>query len=390
MVGDRLDDLLRRSDTLARLDGDKFAVLLSAGDVPHLGDQATVAMRVCESMRNPFALNDQECFVTCSVGVALGPQDGDTPEQLMRCADLALQRAKKRGKNLFEYFSPVLQKSAMERLQLVAEMRRSLARQAEAMKRPDFSCDQAEFCLFYQPQLCLRTLKVVGFEALVRWRHPERGFLPPGAFIEAAEDSGLIVDLGSQVIELAARQISEWRAQGVEVPRVAVNVSILQFTRSKLPELVEHAIKQFGLKTGQLELEITESLLALDQQLILPQIQAICALGVPFSIDDFGTGYSSLAYLKQFPVATLKIAQQFVLPAVEQPRHAAIVRTILSMARALELAVVAEGIETSEHLEFLREAECEIGQGYFFARPLPAHDAANYFLKQRDQETQES
>ena len=366
----RLHSLLRASDFMARLDGDKFAILIS-GEVSHPIDPAGVALRICEAMRAPFNIEEREVFVTASVGIALGPQDGTASEPLLQAAGLALEQSKSRGKNLFQYFSPALQDLALKRLQTLDEIRRAITRQ--------------EFCLFYQPKLLLEDLSVVGFEALIRWNHPERGVLGPYAFIEAAEESGLIVEIGTWVLDEACRQIQEWNRAGIEVGHVAVNLSVLQFTRSKLPELVKQSIEKWGIKPEQLELEITESLLALEQQLILPQMQKIAELGVPFSIDDFGTGYSSLAYLQSFPVTTLKIAQQFVLPAVREARPAAIVHTVLSMAKALDMRVVAEGIETEEHLLLLRDMGCPHGQGYYFARPMPAKDVPTYLQSQSPQ-----
>ena len=355
-VAERIKNCLRSADMAARLGGDEFAVLLPL--VQGLEEAVPVARRILEAIREPFDLNGKEVFVSCSVGVAHSPAEGHDGQELMVSADLAMYQAKKQGKDRYEIFEPAMQAVFQAGLQMEADLRRAVVRH--------------EFELRYQPIVHLRTGEITGLEALVRWRHPERGIIPPLDFIPLAEETGMIVPIGEWVLREACRQAARWnerRASGSPLS-VSVNMSAVQLEQSDLPQRVASALADSGLPAAGLVIELTESLLVDHRASTLHQLQAIKALGVRLAIDDFGTGYSSLAYLRHFPVDIIKIDKSFVDDVGDVPAAAALTLGIIQLGQALNLSTIAEGIEDAGQLSELTDGNCELGQGYYFAEPL--------------------
>ncbi|POA19007.1 diguanylate phosphodiesterase [Pseudomonas sp. FW300-N1A1] len=347
-------------DTVARMGGDEFTLLLQprANREVALNRAIHVAEQILASLVKPFVLEGREFFVTASIGIALSPQDGNELSQLMKNADTAMYHAKERGKNNFQFYQADMNASALERLELESDLRHAL--------------EQNEFVLYYQPQFSGDGKRLTGAEALLRWRHPRRGLVPPGDFIPVLEELGLVVDVGDWVISEACRQLKAWHQAKVRVPKVSVNISARQFSDGQLGTRIATILKETGLPPACLELELTESILMREVSEAMQILAGLKNLGLSIAVDDFGTGYSSLNYLKQFPIDVLKIDRTFVdgLPSGEQ--DAQIARAIIAMAHSLNLAVIAEGVETHEQLDFLREHGCDEVQGYLFGRPMPA------------------
>jgi len=357
----RLLGCVADDDTVARMGGDEFTLLLQprASREMALNRAIHVAEQILASLVRPFVLEGREFFVTASIGIALSPQDGNELSQLMKNADTAMYHAKERGKNNFQFYQADMNASALERLELESDLRHAL--------------DQNEFVLYYQPQFSGDGKRLTGAEALLRWRHPRRGLVPPGDFIPVLEELGLVVDVGDWVISEACRQLKTWHQNKVRVPKVSVNISARQFSDGQLGERIATILRDTGLPPACLELELTESILMREVNEALQILASLKNLGLSIAVDDFGTGYSSLNYLKQFPIDVLKIDRTFVdgLPSGEQ--DAQIARAIIAMAHSLNLAVIAEGVETHEQLDFLREHGCDEVQGYLFGRPMPAN-----------------
>ncbi|MBA1294792.1 EAL domain-containing protein [Pseudomonas lurida] len=357
----RLLGCVAEDDTVARMGGDEFTLLLQprVNRELALNRAIHVAEQILASLVKPFVLEGREFFVTASIGIALSPQDGNELSQLMKNADTAMYHAKERGKNNFQFYQADMNASALERLELESDLRHAL--------------DQNEFVLYYQPQFSGDGKRLTGAEALLRWRHPRRGLVPPGDFIPVLEELGLVVDVGDWVISEACRQLKTWHQNKVRVPKVSVNISARQFSDGQLGTRIANILKDTGLPPACLELELTESILMREVNEAMHILDSLKNLGLSIAVDDFGTGYSSLNYLKQFPIDVLKIDRTFVdgLPSGEQ--DAQIARAIIAMAHSLNLAVIAEGVETHEQLDFLREHGCDEVQGYLFGRPMPAN-----------------
>lgn len=352
-VVERLQGLVDSSVTLARLGGDEFAVLMENGQLaPEL------AQRVLESMREPFLLEGQTLFINVSIGISLFPNDAAGAEELLRHADAALFKAKSQGRESYAMYNEELTAHSRQRVELASELRRAI--------------EQNELRVFYQPIHDLQTRRIQGVEALVRWQHPERGMVSPGEFIPVAEQSGLIADIDRWVLTHACEQMRQWLAEGVKISYVAVNVSSRLFSGGDLDRRVAQVLNETGLDPTYLELEVTESAVMKDPELAIKQLHRLRELGLKLSIDDFGTGYSSLLRLKRMPVQTLKIDQGFVAGLPGDDDDIAIVRAIIALARSMGLRVLAEGIEQADQAHFLLENDCELGQGYWFARPMPA------------------
>jgi diguanylate cyclase (GGDEF)-like protein/PAS domain S-box-containing protein len=362
LVAERLRGCLRATDTAARFGGDEFTILLE--EVTDASDVVRVADHVTRALSRPFVLESREVFVTTSIGIALGNSGRARPTDLLRNADVALYRAKASGKATYEVFDPFMNIAALERLDLEADLRRATKR--------------GEFAVYYQPQLELATGRVAGWEALVRWMHPERGPISPAAFLPVAEETGLIVQIGSLVLEQACRQAKEWQEQPSTDTslKMSVNISARQLQRPNelLNELVQ-ILEKSGLAPGSLVLEITESMLMGNAEHNVDLLRRLKALGVGIAVDDFGTGYSNLAYLKRFPVDLLKVDKSFVDGLEENSEDTAIVEAVIGLARAMGMQAIAEGIETTGQADLLRALGCELGQGYYFSEPLPAHEA---------------
>ena len=363
-VADRLTGCLRSGDTVARLGGDEFVVLLEDVAGPH--EVAGAARRIADTLQDPFVLDGHDLLVTASIGVVLdSPGEKSLDEEgLLRAADVAMYVSKKNGKNRYEIFDPSMGVQALERLQLESELRRALERE--------------EFVLYYQPKIRLRTGEVVGVEALLRWEHPGRGLVPPLDFIPIAEDTGLIIPLGRWVLQEACRQATEWWGTGPACPPpvISVNLSARQLVQDELVEDVAAILGDSGLDPRRLELEITESVVLDGARETVEKLEGLRGLGIGLSIDDFGTGYSSMSYLKHFPVDSLKIDRSFIEGLGRDSEASAIVSAIVSLARALGIEVVAEGVETEEQLGHLRGMDGDLAQGYYFAKPLPAPAAS--------------
>jgi diguanylate cyclase (GGDEF)-like protein len=357
-VGERLRSVLRETDTVARLGGDEFAVLQGAGGDPQPQAASALAKRVVDLVGRPYALEGHLVNVGASVGVALAPADGEDADALLKAADLALYRAKEEGRGTWRFFEPGMDARMRARRALELDLRKALALR--------------EFELAYQPQLDLGSDRVAGFEALLRWQHPERGLIPPAEFVPLAEEIGLIAPIGEWVLRTACREAAGW-PEGVGV---AVNLSPAQFKSHHLVPAVRAALAASGLPGRRLELEITEGVLLQDNEANLATLRELRALGVRVAMDDFGTGYSSLSYLRSFPFDKIKIDRSFVSGLATDPESAAIVRAIAGLGASLGMATTAEGVETAEQMRRIRAEGCLQVQGYLVSRPVPAAEVA--------------
>ncbi|HJW56314.1 MAG TPA: EAL domain-containing protein [Burkholderiaceae bacterium] len=366
-VAQRLSELLRSADTICRIGGDEFAVIVeSKGAAPEC---SWIAEKILAALTMPFMLDRHEIHVTASVGISLYPQDAADQEALMRKADTAMYQAKGRGKNGIEKFFPEMDRRAQMRLSLETNLRKAIERN--------------ELQLFYQPQIHARTGQVAGMEALLRWNHPELGLVSPLDFIPVAEESGLIVPIGRWVLHAACRQAADWGALGFGMVNMSVNLSVRQTKDRDLVSDILRALHDAGVAPRQLELEITETVLMENVHANVELLNQLQTEGIRLSIDDFGTGYSSMAYLKRFPIDQVKIDRTFVRDIPGDGDDEAITTAIIAMAHSLGLSVVAEGVETEQQLQFLRAAHCDVIQGYYFARPMPAAEATA-FLRERE------
>jgi diguanylate cyclase (GGDEF)-like protein/PAS domain S-box-containing protein len=359
-VAGRLAACTRASDTVARIGGDEFVVLL--GDLKEPEDARHVAQKVLDALSEPVTISGHELKVTPSVGICAYPHDGGDVETLMRNADTAMYHAKQMGRNNYQFFTQAMNDAAHERLLLENDLRHALER--------------GEFTLHFQPLLDVKSGAILGLEALVRWRHPERGMVPPSEFIPAAEETGLIGPLGEWVLQQACSQARAWHDAGYPKLQVSVNCSAQQFQREGLVETVGRVLRETGLPAARLDLEITESVIIQHSEEVVARFKRLDDMGVRIAIDDFGIGYSSLSYLKRFAIHQLKIDQSFVRDIHSDPDDAAIVSAIIAIAHSLGLQVVAEGVETAEQLAFLKSLGCDAAQGYYFSRPLPPDEFA--------------
>jgi len=357
-VAERVTECAREGDTVSRLGGDEFIMILS--DIAQVQEVITVANKIVDVLSNePFDLDGEELYITPSIGISVYPNDGDDAETLVKNADMAMYRAKEHGRNNYQLHTPAMNAAATERLALENNLRRAL--------------DKDEFAVHYQPKIDLNSGRMTGMEALIRWNHSEWGLVPPFKFIPVAEETGLIVPIGDWVLRTACEQNKRWQEQGFPPMRVAVNLSGHQFD-TMLVGKVRRVLMETGLEPEWLELEITESMLMKNTDLVVGIIQDLKDMGIHISIDDFGTGYSSLSYLERFPIDTLKIDQSFVRFIENPETDAVLARAIISLAHSLNLKVIAEGVETETQLEFLREENCDACQGYYFSKPVPAEE----------------
>jgi diguanylate cyclase (GGDEF)-like protein/PAS domain S-box-containing protein len=360
VVAERLSACGRPGDTVARLGGDEFVMVMA--DVANENDVAPLVRNVLDLLSHDIAVAGHEMVVTASVGIALYPRDGDDAGTLLRNADAAMYHAKELGRNSFQFFTPEMNTRTLQRLELETALRRALERN--------------ELMLFYQPKVELQHGRVIGAEALIRWRHPVLGMVSPADFIPLAEETGLIVPIGEWVIKTACAQLKDWQKERLADISVAVNISARQFEREDLPGVVVQALRSNELPAHCLELEVTESAVMRAPERTVVTLREFKQIGVSLSLDDFGTGYSSLNYLKRFPIDTLKIDQSFVRDITTNPDDAAIAVAVISLAHSLKRRVVAEGVETEAQLNYLRRHGCEEMQGYYFSRPLPADEFA--------------
>jgi diguanylate cyclase (GGDEF)-like protein len=359
MIAARLTGHLRACDTVSRIGGDEFAIVLTEIKASRYAGE--VAQKILDSFtHSPFILDGSEVYITLSIGISIYPLDGLNTATLLNNADAAMYHAKKDGSNHFLYYAEQMNASATQRLKLETELRHALANN--------------EFMLYYQPKVDMVSGKVIGMEALLRWQSPERGLVGPGDFIPLLEETGLIVPVGEWVLREACKQAREWKAAGFDDVHIAVNLSMMQFRQPDFVNKVLGILNENGLDPAlkMIELELTESMLMDDVQGTINILQTLHDAGIRFSIDDFGTGYSSLSYLKRFPISSLKIDQSFVRDLTNGHHDEAIVAAIIALGRSLGLRVIAEGVETESQLDNLRSKGCHEMQGFLFSRPVPA------------------
>jgi diguanylate cyclase (GGDEF)-like protein len=378
-VAHRLKSALRYGDLVARQGGDEFVIVLRS--VRNEQSVHRFVQTLLKSLQQPFYLEGQEIYISASIGISLYPLHGKSVTELLRSADTAMYKIKDQGKNGYQFFEPEMSETEKRRLWLVTELHKAV--------------EYGELMLFYQPQLHLASGQLSGVEALIRWKHPEKGLISPGEFIPLAEETGLIVRVGTWVLHEACRQAKEWQSQGLPPLRIGVNVSALQFRREDFVELVIEALQRSKLEPCYLELELTEGLLLGDTQGTISKLKQLKELGVTIAIDDFGTGYSSLSYLQRLPIDTLKIDQSFVrrygVGDEEDEKYEALLKAISMLGHNLKMKVIAEGVETEYQKAYLEQIGCEEVQGYLFSRPLNATDLEKFMLAQhKEDETQKS
>lgn len=366
MIADRLRRDIRNSDTVARFGGDEFAVLLEL--VNGVDDVVLVANKIMEMLALPFTINGHDFYATTSIGISLYPTDASEAITLLKHSDTAMYRAKELGRNNYKFYSKDLSVRALERLNMETLIREALSHN--------------EFELYYQPQFDLRSQRVVGLEALLRWNHPVDGLILPARFISVAEETGLIVPLGDWVLREACQQLYNWHRQGLPIVPVTVNLSGRQFVDRNLVELITSIVGELNIDPGFLELEITEGVMMHNPETATHTLRTLSDMGIHIAVDDFGTGYSSLSYLKRYPINTLKIDQSFVRDITTDPSDRSIVMAIIAMAHSMDLRVVAEGVETDDQLDFLKAHDCDVVQGFLFSLPLPGADIGEWLSHQ--------
>ena len=378
-VAERLDHCLRKTDSITHLDGpelnsnvsrlggDEFIVQLTEVSLVH--DLAKVAMRILSEIASPFTLEGFEVFITASIGITLYPSNGDNVDTLMKNADTAMYHAKDKGKNNYQFYNQSMNDTAFERLSMENDIRRAMERK--------------ELTLFYQPQMHIESGKIRGFEALIRWKHPEFGYISPNDFIPLAEEIGLIIPIGEWVLKSACVQVMKWSEDGFEPVSVAVNISSHQFRQGNLKKKISKILNETSMDPSYLKLELTESVIMTNLDETMTTLHDLKSMGIGLIIDDFGTGYSSLSYLKRFPIDALKIDKSFIKDLTVDKDDAAMTKTIITMAQNLNLKVVAEGIETEEQLAFLKENGCDEIQGYLYAPPMPADEVKDFLQKKQ-------
>jgi len=354
----RITPCVRSTDTVSRQGGDEFMVLLS--EISHAADAALIADKIRLAVLEPYTIANHLLHLTASIGVSIYPEDGSNPESLIQCADTAMYHAKERGRNRTQFFKEEMNFHAAERQLIRADLRHAL--------------DRSEFVLNYQPKINLVSGAITGVEALIRWRHPSRGVLPPQEFIQIAEDCGLIVQIGQWALRAACVQARTWLADGIRFGTMAVNISAVEFRNDHFLQDICGILESTGLEPRYLELELTETAVMRNFEATSAVLQALSGMGVRIAVDDFGTGYSNLSYLKRFPINTLKLDQSFVHDILENANIATIVRSVIQMGQSLHLKVVAEGVENAEQLKFLQANHCAEGQGYYFSKAVNPWD----------------
>jgi diguanylate cyclase (GGDEF)-like protein/PAS domain S-box-containing protein len=365
-VANRLSSCSREIDTVARIGGDEFIIIL--GGLKDVTDADKFAHKAMKNLAEPHKIEDHELFITGSIGISIYPDDDNDLDNLIKKADIAMYAAKGQGNNTYKFYDGKMDENAHKRFVLENSMRKAL--------------ENGDFLLHYQPKLNILTGEITGMEALLRWEHPDLGLLSPAEFIPLAEETGLIIPLGEWVLNRACAQNKEWQTRGLSHLRVAVNVSGYQLQQTNFPEVVQKALAQTGLDPHYLELEITETVVMQNPDFTVEVLSRLCDIGIHISIDDFGTGYSSLSNLKRFSVNTLKIDKSFVHDVADNLTDAAIATAIIAMGSSLNLSIIAEGVETVGQFDFLKKTMCDEVQGYLFSKPIPPDEVAE-FMKNR-------
>ncbi|UGA56648.1 EAL domain-containing protein [Vibrio sp. VB16] len=361
-VAHELSKIKRDQDTLARIGGDEFVLILP--QVTDTSDVALVAQRIQEKLNKLYHISNRDVETSASIGICLYPDDGTTTVELMKNADIAMYQAKLKGRNNYQFFTTALSQAADERLKLENQMRVAL--------------ELGQFEIYFQPIVNTNSLSIVSAEALIRWKHPEHGFYPPDKFIPIAEDTGFIHTLGDWILNEACHSFSQIKQRGCGLKKISINLSVNQLQSTKLIDKVNKAMKKYGISVGELEFEITETAAMQDPDFAVSQLTALSNLGISLAIDDFGTGYSSLSYLKKLPIQTLKVDRTFVSDIGKDTNNEEICITTISLAHNLGLQVVAEGVETEEQIAFLKQHHCDRLQGYYFSRPVPINELCLY------------
>ncbi len=369
---ERMKNSIGDEHILARMGGDEFVCVLQ--NLQNEGDAENIAKSIVSSFSKPFTLHDIEIHISTSIGISLFPYDGDDDEILLTNADSAMYRAKKKGRNQYEKANIEVSAGCFERLIIENNLRKALERN--------------ELSLNFQPQLDIRNEKVIGFEALLRWNHPDLGNIPPSDFIPIAEETGLILPIGDWVLKNACLKLKEWENAGFDSLRIAVNLSAQQFLQKNMVEKIKEVIKETSINPECLELEITEGVVIHDVDSAISVLKQLRDIGVQISIDDFGTGYSSLNYLKELPVNTLKIDRSFIFDIDSNPSSKALTAAITTMAHDLKLNVVAEGVETYKQLSYVKKSSCDVIQGFYFSRPLQSNRVIDFLNANQETNTQ--
>lgn len=364
-ISERFTSVLRAGDVLARLGGDEFIILLA--DIEHPKLVSFVAEKILQACAKPIQINSHEFYISASIGICIYPNDGTSLEDLQRNADMAMYKVKRSGGNNYQYFTNEMNLQAHEHIQMEAALRKAI--------------NNNEFVLHFQPQINLEDGIITGVEALIRWEHPEHGIISPAKFIPFAEETGLIMKIGEWALREACRINKSWQDQGYQPITISVNISPKQFRHQDIHQVVSNVLADTGLAPKYLEIEITETTMMDDVETAINRLNAIKAMGVNISIDDFGTGYTSISYLKQFPVSVLKIDQHFIKGIPQNRNDTAITVAVIALAHSLELKVIAEGVETSEQIQFLAEHNCDMVQGYYISPPLPEAKIILQFAK---------
>ncbi|WP_304546177.1 bifunctional diguanylate cyclase/phosphodiesterase [Sulfurimonas microaerophilic] len=354
IVGEYIESIVRESDSVARMGGDEFTVLLN--DLHNENDIINILQKIMQLFTKPFVIAHRQFYVTCSIGIALYPLHGKTPEELLKNADAAMYKAKDKGRNTYQFYTNDMTEKAYERITLETQLREAIVNR--------------EFEVYFQPQVNINDNKIIGMEALIRWNHPEVGLVPPGKFIPLAEDTGLIVEIDRQVMQDAMKQFQEWIDLGLEVGILSINLSMIQLNHEDFIDFVKTTIKNTGISTENLMFEVTETQVMKNPKQAIIMLQQLKDIGIKLAIDDFGTGHSSLSYIKKLPIDKLKIDQSFVMDALVDKDDRELTRAIISIANSLNLEVIAEGVETKEQAEFLVKNGCVEAQGYFYYKPL--------------------
>lgn len=366
-VGERIKKCIFERDTVARFSNDEFAIILN--DISTINQAAQVSQRIIEEIASAFTVEDKDYYITASIGITLYPDDGLEVTKLLRNADTALDHAKKRGKNNYQFYAEEMNSEAMARLVMENNIRRGI--------------DKGEFILYYQPQIDVKSGEMVGVESLVRWQHPELGLVSPDTFITIAEDTGLIVPLGKKLLKMAVAQNKEWQDLGYKKIKVGVNISARQFKEGDLLNFIKNTLTEFNLAPEFLELELTESILMDGVSEAYNILAELKEMGVQLAIDDFGTGYSSLTYLKKFTVDKIKIDKSFISEVLTNTEDAAITAAIIALSRGLNLNVIAEGVESEEQISYLFKSGCSEIQGYYYSKPVPPEVIAKYLQEKK-------